>query len=136
MTEPTPIGIGLHICQSIDDDHQGINCNKVYYEPNELLFLHVSLKGRPHTVKSRVLNLVVNNAVADSITLDEYVDDFMQVWVLDENYIGNLRVDYIEAGLAYWSRAFGRGTCVLPIDVNRITAEGLIANLMKIRGQA
>jgi len=135
MTEPAPIGIGLHICQSIDDDHQGIGCDKVYYEPNELLFLHVSLKGRPHTVESRVLNLVVNNAIADSITLDEFVDDFMHVWVLDENYIGNLRVDYIENGLAYWSRAFGRGICVIPLDVNRITAEGLIANLMKIRGQ-
>ena len=135
MTEPTPLGIGLHICQSIDENHQGIGCDKVDYAPNELVFLHVVLKGRPHTVTSRVLNLVVNNSIADSITLDEFVDDFTHVWILDENYIGNLRVDYIEHGLTYWSRAFGRGTCVLPLDVNRITAEGLIANLMKIRGQ-
>jgi hypothetical protein len=135
MTEPTTLGIGLHICQSIDDDQKGSGCNKTYYEPNDLIFLNVALKGRPHTVKSRVLQLVVNNSIADSIQLDEYVDDFKHLWVLDENYTGNLRVDYVENGLRYWSRAFGRGTCVLPLDVNRITSDRLIFNLMKIRGQ-
>lgn len=135
MVDCVPVGLGLHICQSIDEMNCGTNCDKTYYDPDELIFLHVVLSGRPHTTKSRVLNLVVNNSVADSITLDEYVDDFMHMWVLDENYMGNLRVDYVENGLRYWSRAFGRGICVLPLDVNRITSERLIFNLMKMRGQ-
>lgn len=135
MVECTPVGLGLHICQSIDDVNCGTNCDKMYYEPNELIFLHVSLNGRPHNIKSRVLNLVVNNVIANSTTLDEFVDDYLHLWVLDENYIGNLRVDYVENGLRYWSREFGRGMCVLPFDINRVTSERLIFNLMKIRGQ-
>lgn len=131
----TPLGIGLHIAQSIDEMNCAVGVNRTYYEPDELIFLHVALKGRPHNIKSRVLNLIVNNAVADSIILDEFVDDFMHVWVLDEHYLGNLRVDYVENGLAYWSRAFGRGICVIPLNVNRVTSERLIFNLMKIRGQ-
>jgi len=135
MVNCSPVGLGLHICQSIDDVNCGTNCDKTYYDPDEIIFLHVALNGRPSTIKSRVLNLIVNNTVADSITLDEYVDDFMHMWILDENYMGNLRVDYVENGMRYWSREFGRGICVLPLDVNRVTSERLIFNLMKMRGQ-
>ena len=135
MNECVPIGLGLHIAQSIDDVSCATGTDQTYYDPDDLIFLHVALKGRPHNVKSRVLNLVVNNSIAESITLDEYVDDFVHMWILDENYMANLRVDYVENGLTYWSRAFGRGTCVLPFDVNRLTSERLIFNLMKIRGQ-
>ena len=135
MSECATIGSGLHICTSIDEMFCGVGCDQTFYEPNELVFLHVSLRGRPHTVKSRVLNLIVNNVVSDTITLDEFVDDFLHVWVLNENYLGNLRVDYVENGLRYWSREFNRGICVLPFDVDRITSDRLIFNLMKIRGQ-
>jgi hypothetical protein len=132
MTEP--IGLGLHVCTSIDEKSQGINCDKAYYDPSELIFLHVSLKGRPD-VKDRVLRLLVNGVVADSINIDEGNVDFMHVWVLDDKYLGMLRVEYVENGLAYWARQFSRGRCVLPTDVNRLSVERLIYNLMKIRGQ-
>jgi len=128
------IGLGLHVCSNIDEKSQGIDCDKPYYDPNELIFLHVSLKGRPD-VKDRVLRLLVNGVVADSIIIDEVVLDFMHVWVLDDKYLGLLRVEYVENGLAYWARTFSRGRCVLPTDVNRLSVERLIYNLMRMRGQ-
>ncbi|MEA3281950.1 MAG: hypothetical protein U9Q68_05225, partial [Euryarchaeota archaeon] len=66
---------------------------------------------------------------------DEWTDDFIHIWVLNDTYVGNLRVDYIENGLRYWSRVFNRGTCIIPYDVDRVTSDRLIFNLMKIRGQ-
>ena len=134
MNESVPLSLGLHVCTSIDEKSQGINCDKAYYDPSELIFLHVSLKGRPD-VKDRVLRLVVNGVVAEEITIDEVVLDFLHVWVLDDKYLGLLRVEYVENGLAYWARTFSRGRCVLPTDVNRLSVERLIYNLMKIRGQ-
>ena len=134
MNESVPLSLGLHVCTTIDEKSQGINCDKAYYDPSELIFLHVSLKGRPD-VKDRVLRLVVNGVVAEEIIIDEVVLDFMHVWVLDDKYLGLLRVEYVENGLAYWARTFSRGRCVLPIDVNRLSVERLIYNLMKIRGQ-
>lgn len=134
MNESFPLSLGLHVCTSIDEKSQGVKCDQFYYDPSELIFLHVSLKGRPD-VKSRVLRLLVSGVVAEEIIIDEWVVDFMHVWVLDDRYLGELCVEYVENGLAYWARTFSRGRCVLPTDVNRLSVERLIYNLMKIRGQ-
>ena len=135
MTDCVTTGVGLHIAQSIDEVFCAVGLDQLYYDPLDMIFLHVALKGRPHNVESRVLNLIVNNSLAGTITLDEFVDDFMHVWVLNDSYVGNVRVDYVENGLRYWSRQFERGMCVLPSDVKRVTTDRLIHNLMKIRGQ-
>lgn len=134
MNGCTPIDIGLHACASADESFCGVNCDMEYYDPSELIFLHVILRGRPNTLKSRVIQIIVNGSVADQITI-EHDDDFIRMLTLNNDYMGLIDILYVENGCPYWKRSFSRGTCIVKIDVNRLSYDRLISNLRKLRGQ-
>lgn len=129
---------GLHVCshaQQVGDDmFCGERCDRLSYEPSEVNTLYAVLVGRPRTIISRELVLVVNGVPADTVLLGHESDNCSRYWLLDEHHVGMIGVVYVENGLDYWRRDFDRGVCVIP-PPRQLSTERLVNNLKRIRGE-
>ena len=127
MNDAKTLGIGLHVCTSIERDASGnlvgVDCDQGTYEPTSMPVLCVAVVGRPQTVGKREIQFILNNAIVDRI--DGGNEYFVQhCFTLDNRFLGHFRIEYIENGCTYWAREFDMGTCPIfakqPMEVSKL----------------
>lgn len=119
------LGVGLHVCKSVertaDGNLAGVDCDQNSYSSMDVLY--ACIIGRPPTVH-REIRFYLNGSIVDKAE-DTQSSNVVYMYPLDDRFIGNFDIIYVEQGCNYWKRSFTMGVCPTapvkpPIEVTRL----------------
>lgn len=117
---------GLHVCTAVshtpEGNLEGTDCNQISYSSMETLFACVV--GRPPTV-NREIQFYLNDSIVDQET-DKRSSNMVYYHSIDDRFVGQFKIIYVENGCDFWKREFSMGICRIslpkpPIDVARLS---------------
>ena len=127
------LGIGLHVCKSIerteDGNLRGVECDLPNYSSMDVLYACVI--GRPPTVH-REIRFFLNGSIVDK-AVDTIMPNMVYFHPIDERFMGLFRVVYVENECDYWSREFSMGVCPVAPVRPEISVTRLVDLLRKFR---
>ena len=133
MNDSGHLGIGLHVCRSIErtDDGNliGVDCDQTTYSSMDVLYACVV--GRPPTIQ-REIKFLLNGSIVDVVE-DVISSNIVYSYPLDERFLGLFRVVYVENGCNYWAREFSMGVCPTAPIKHDIEVQRLVELLYKFR---
>lgn len=133
MNDSERLGVGLHVCKSIERTDEGnligVDCDQTIYSSMDVLYACVI--GRPPTVH-REIQFFLNESLVDREE-DTQSPNMVYFHTIDERFMGSFRIVYVENGCNYWSREFVMGVCPLAPVRPDIEVSRLVDLLRKFR---
>lgn len=127
------LDVGLHVCTFIertaDGNLAGVDCDKSVYDSMDTLYAAVI--GRSPTVH-RELRFILNGSIVERV-VDNTSSNMLYSYTLDDRFIGNFEIIYVEQGCNYWKRSFTMGICPTAIVRPQIEISRLVDLLVKFR---
>jgi len=127
------LDVGLHVCTFIertdDGNLAGVDCDKDVYD--SMATLYAAIIGRPPTVH-RELRFILNSSIVEKV-VDSTSSNILYSYPLDDRFVGNFRIEYVENGCNYWAREFTMGVCPMAPMRPAIEVTRLVELLQKFR---
>jgi len=127
------LDVGLHVCTFIertaDGNLAGSDCDKGVYD--SMATLYAAIIGRPPTVH-RELRFILNSSIVEKV-VDSTSSNILYSYPLDDRFVGNFRIEYVENGCNYWAREFTMGVCPMAPVRPAIEVTRLVELLHKFR---